>query len=1115
MFIGNRHLIIIVAILSFSNCSDTSKKHSKNAVAKLFHKVSSAHSGVHFTNTITERFEYFENFSYAYNGGGVALGDINNDGLLDIFFTGNEVRDKLYLNKGELKFEDITEKANIKTHDGWSNGVSMVDINLDGLLDIYACRGGYHDQDWNRTNLLYINQGSGTFIEASKMYGIDDPGYSTQAVFFDFDLDNDLDLYVVNRPNEFMLPIVEIISNKQNPNDYNRDKFYRNDNGKFVEIGKQIGLSKNFGYGLGVVASDLNGDGFTDIYVANDFDEVDYLYINQDGKFFENQIRESTKHISLYSMGVDIMDINNDGLEDIFVTEMLPSDHKRIKQSMPSMDIEGFNQLVDLGFHYQYMHNMLHLNQGNGKFSEIGKMSGVDKTDWSWSGLASDFDNDGRKDLLVTNGYKRDIFDKDVEDRIIEFFMANKAKYKSAQELIKNKSAEIINLYKPIKETNYLFKNTGDLSFKDVSQEWGFEDKSFSNGAAIGDLDNDGDLDIVINNLDDEAFIYENTSDSSNENNHLKIALSGSPDNPLGLGAKVKIFTGENIQYQEFKMVRGYLSSHEPIMHFGLGESQKIDSLVIIWPQGRQQLLTEVEVNQTLELNYSNASASLERKIERSEQQRLFSNSKTDFGLNFKHVENEYDDFRKEILLPHKYSRLGPGLSVEDINNDGKDDIYICGASGQQGMLYIQRDNGHFKPIDGPWKSNYLSEEISSTFFDANGDGLPDLYVVNGGNESLNGAPLLKDKIYFNKGNGNFSDASGILPNNAFSGSVAKSFDFDSDGDLDLFIGGRLAPQKYPMPASSYLYENRKGKFIDITKEAAPELLNLGLVTDVVWLDYDGNGLHDLVIAGEWMPITVFKNVNGKFRKISSEEVGFENTEGWWYSLEAGDFNSDGRADIIAGNLGLNYKYRASDLSPFVVYGSDFDNNGKSDIILGFEDDNKIYPVRGKECSTQQMPYLKNKYKSYQDFSSATITEMVGEDKLNNSLALKARTFKTTYFENNGDGSFSSQALPKLTQLSSVNDILIEDFDEDGHMDIVLAGNLYTSEIETPRNDASFGVFLKGDGKGNFVEKYPYESGLYIEGDTKGISSLVINGTKMIVVANNNDSLQLIETKNQ
>ncbi|PCJ96503.1 MAG: hypothetical protein COA50_06900 [Flavobacteriaceae bacterium] len=1098
-------IIVCLFGMLFWNCTSSEKETSTTETTALFRKVAPQSSGVHFVNHIKERFEYFENFSYAYNGGGTAIGDINNDGLQDIFFTGNEVGNRLYLNKGNLKFEDISEEAHITGMDGWNNGVSMVDLNADGLLDIYVCRGGWNDTDKARKNVLYINQGNSTFKEMAESYGLDDHGYSTQASFFDFDNDNDLDMYLVNRPSEFMLPIAEILKNKENPQDIHRDKLYRNDNGVFVEVGKEMGITRNFGYGLGVVTADLNKDGYVDIYVGNDFDEHDYYYVNQGGKGFKEQIKSTTNHISLYSMGVDVMDINNDGLEDIYVTEMLPSDRKRAKVSMPSMDVEGFNTLLDMGFYYQYMHNMLQVNQGNNQFSEVSKLGGLDKTDWSWAGLASDFDNDGKKDLLVTNGYRRDIFDNDVGLRLQEFFRANRSKYRSARALIADKSDEIINLYKPIKERNYLFKNTGDIAFEDVSEAWGFKEESFSNGAAVGDLDNDGDLDIVINNLDDKAFIFENTGIEANT--YLRINLKGPGKNLLGLGAKVEIRLGDEIQYQEFKMVRGYLSSMEPIMHFGFGAALKVDALTITWPDGKKQSIKNIQTNQILTLNYDEASDTGDFNTDLNK--KLFSSVVDKLGVVFEHQENDYNDYDQELLLPHKYSQFGPGITTADINNDGLEDIYICGAIGQSGAMYIQTKNGKFKLKRGPWQANGNSEEISAHFFDADGDGNQDLYIVCGGNEFKKGNPLLRDKLYLNRG-GVFKDASQQLPNKAFSGSKVTSNDFDGDGDLDLFVGERLIPQNYPKPASGYLYENNNGVFKDVTNEKGPGLKDLGLITDALWIDYDNDGDQDLIVVGEWMPVTVFEKSATGFEKMAPEKVGLKNTEGWWYSISAGDFDGDGDMDIVAGNLGLNYKYHASVEIPFEVFGSDFDKNGRNDIILGYKEDGAVYPLRGKECSSQQMPYLNGKFKSYKEFSLATIADMVGEKELEGALHFVANTFASTYFENNGSGSFNSQPLPNLAQFSSVNDIQISDFNLDGNLDMILGGNLYASEIETPRNDASYGVFMAGDGKGKFVPQSPFESGLYIGGDVKDLAIIKVQGTRMLVVAKNNKAIEVI-----
>lgn len=1108
---SNSKILLYLCAALIAGCSPSQKEKGNTLDTPLFKRVLSSHSGVDFINKVEEQYDRFEDFSYLYNGGGTAIGDINNDGLQDIFFTGNEVGNRLYLNKGNLQFQDITEKANLGKTKGWHNGVVMADINGDGLLDIYVCRGGWKDPREERKNLLFINQGDLNFKEEAEIYGLADFGYSNQASFFDFDNDGDLDVYIMNRPSEFMLPIAEILKNKENPGDEHRDKLYRNDNGFFVDVSYEMGITHNFGYGLGLVIADVDRDGFTDIYVTNDYDEHDYFYINQKGKGFKESIKSATNHISLYGMGADIMDINNDGLEDIFVTEMMPSDFKKAKISMPSMNVEGFNALVDMGFYYQYMQNTIQLNQGNRLFSEVAHLTKMDKTEWSWTILVADLNNSGHKDVFITNGYKRNIFDNDVDLRLQDFFNKNSSKYRSATDLISAKGDEIINLYKPIKERNYLFENNADLNFKDVSEQWGFLEESFSNGASLGDLDNDGDLDLVINNLDDEAFIYENTSNGTN--NFLRINLQGPTKNNLGIGATIALWHNNQQQYQEFKMVRGYLSSQEPWLHFGLGQANKIDSLIVTWPGGKKQFLKDIGVNKTVTLDYADATQPSENT--KKEAKHLFSFLEDHLGIDFMHKETNFDDYAMEPLLPHKYSQLGPGIAVGDINGDGRDDVYICGAKGQSGVLYVQGENGRFQAIDGPWQDNAVSEEISALFFDADGDGKQDLYIVNGGNEFPAGSPFYKDRLILNKGNGQFVDASSRLPENAFSGSRATVCDFDKDGDLDIFIGERIVPQNYPVAGSGHLYENRNGTFVDVTAAMAPELLNVGLSTDAVWTDYDNDGDSDLVVVGEWMPITVFRNNGNSFEKMEPIELGLENTEGWWYSIAIGDFDNDGDMDIVAGNLGLNYKYTASVEAPFEVFSSDFDHNGRRDIILGVNYDGERFPLRGKNCSTQQMPFLNQKYRSYSEFSSATIEDIVGEEALSNAVYGKAATFATTYFENQGNGTFSQRIMPVLAQLSSVNSIQVWDFNRDGNLDLLLAGNLFTSEIETPRNDAGFGAFLEGDGQGNFKAHYPNQSGLYLGGDVKDVKHIEVNGASLLVATENNAAVRLFKINHE
>ncbi|MEA1787095.1 VCBS repeat-containing protein [Arenibacter sp. GZD96] len=1102
-----KELLFCLCAALFTACS-LPEKHKEDALEiPLFKRVPFSHSGVDFVNKVDEQYDRFEDFSYLYNGGGTAIGDINNDGLQDIFFTGNEVGNRLYLNKGNLQFDDITEKANLGEAKGWHNGVVMVDINNDGLLDMYVCRGGWKDQREDRKNLLYINQGNLTFKEEAEIYGLADFGYSNQASFFDFDNDGDLDVYIMNRPSEFMLPIAEVLRNKENPTDDHRDKLYRNDNGTFVEASNEMGITHNFGYGLGLVTADVDRDGYVDIYVSNDYDEHDYFYINQKGKGFKESIKNTMNHIALYGMGADIMDLNNDGMEDIFVTEMMPSDFKEAKISMPSMNVEGFNALVDMGFYYQYMQNTIQLNQGNRSFSEVAQLTKMDKTEWSWSVLVADLNNSGHKDVFITNGYKRNVFDNDVDLRLRDFFNKNTFQYQSATELISAKGDEIINLYNPIKERNYLFQNNGNLSFNNVSEQWGFTEESFSNGAAVGDLDNDGDLDLVINNLDDHAFIFENIANGTN--NFLRINFKGPAKNTLGIGAKVEIWHDSQQQYQEFKMVRGYLSSQEPFLHFGVGQSKTIDSLAVTWPGGHTQWVKNVDVNKIVTIDYDASNAP--KATAKKEASYLFSFVEDQLGIHFEHKETIFDDYAMEPLLPHKYSQLGPGIAVGDINGDGRDDVYICGAKDQSGALFVQGENGRFRAIHGPWQDNAGSEEVSALFFDVDGDGNQDLYIVNGGNEFPVGSPFYKDRLLLNKGNIQFEDASHRLPNKAFSGSKVSVCDFDKDGDLDIFIGERIVPQNYPIPGSGYLYENQNGSFIDITAAKAPGLSDLGLITDAVWIDYDEDGNSDLIVVGEWMPITVFRNTGNNFEKMEHSTLGLGKSEGWWYAIDAADFDGDGDIDLVVGNLGLNYKYTASEEAPFEVYSSDFDHNGRRDILLSVNVNGEHYPLRGKNCSAQQMPFINQKYGSYSDFSTATIAEIVGTEALSKAMNGKAYTFATTYFDNNGDGTFTPSQLPSVAQFSSVNSIQIDDFNLDGHLDILLAGNLYTSEIETPRNDASFGAFLAGDGKGNFKVNYPSQSGLYLGGDIKDVKRIEVGGQPFLLVSENNKATRLVK----
>jgi len=1082
---------------------------SKNTITEdpVFRKIASAESGISFSNMVDENYQknYFDTFAYVYNGAGVATGDFNNDGLMDIYFAGNEVANKLYLNKGGMKFSDISQSAGVEGTKGWDNGVTLVDINNDGYLDIYLCKGGNKDTEEERRNLLYINQGNLTFKEEAKQYGLDDPNHSMHAAFFDMDNDNDLDMYLTNRPGSFYLGLSEMVAGKRKTPDDSRDKLYRNDNGKFVEIGKQAGINQNFGYALSVVTSDLNNDGYTDIFVSNDYADNDYIYINQKNGTFKDQVKTMTNHLSLFSMGADIADINNDGLEDILVMEMLPENYKRSKVSMPRMDVEGFWAIVDSGFHKQYMHNALHLNHGNGFFSDVSQMAGISKTEWSWSTLAADFDNDGQRDIFVANGYRRDLFDGDIQQKQDMYIQANAHKYASSEEMFTKGFKEYMDIYSPIKVRNYLFKNKGALQFENVSEAWGFKDSTFSNGAAVADFDNDGDLDLVINNLDGESDLYENVVNK--KNNYLRVQLQGPEKNADGIGAKVSLFSeGKLQQFFEQKLVRGYLSTNEPAVHFGLGKTTKIDSIVVVWPDGKSNSIAGVTANQVVKVNYQQAVSGIHHS---PVYQPLFTEM-TDQLLTtpFVHKENKYDEYVDQVLLPHEFSRSGPFVATGDVNGDGQDDFYIGGAKDQSGSLYMQQ-NGQFVVKSIPaFEADKKYEDMGAVFFDADKDGDADLYVVSGGSEFKEGSPMYQDRLYLNDGKANFTKASLSIPVTASSGSCITVFDMDGDGDLDIFRGGEVMPNQYPYAPQSYLLVNEKGTFVDRTNDIAPELSRVGMVKSAVSTDLNGDKIPELVIAGEWMAVKVFEYKKGKMKDQSSA-YGLQQTEGWWDKLTADDIDGDGDIDLVAGNLGENYKFKASVQKPFEVYAKDFDGNGTNDIFLARHlNDNTVVPIRGRECTSQQCPMILQKFPTYLSFAESDIFGILGEEEMKTALHHKAHVFSTVVFVND-KGKFSAKKLPLEAQLSTVNGIIVKDFDGDGKKDILLAGNKFDVEVETTPADASPGLFLKGLGDMNFKSYKPLESGFFAPYNVKDIQPIRLTNGTGILVSSNNDRLRI------
>lgn len=1103
------YLLFLCFISLLLGCDSESIGEENKPKSTLFENIKAEDSGVFFNNQISEdASNFFMVYNYAYNGGGVATGDINNDGLPDIYFTGNQVSNKLYLNQGDFKFKDITKNSGVSGNLGWSNGVVMTDVNGDGFLDIYVCKGGWKGSDGERQNLLYINNGDATFSEKALEYGLADRGFSMMASFFDMDNDNDLDMYLVNRPQKFNGTHASIKKGKAEQNPLYRHKLFENIDGKYVEVSFEAGIKNTFSFGLGLATSDFDKDGLVDVYVANDYFESDYYFKNNGSKKFEEKIESFSNHVAFYGMGVDVVDFNNDGYEDMMELDMTPSDHERSKINMASMDVAAYQRILAEGNHYQYMHNMLQVNNGNGFFSEVSQYAGVAKTDWSWSCLGADFDNDGLRDLFISNGFRRDVFDKDVSMEFKKYTSSVEKKQRSKEENL----VHIVNMFKENKIPNHIYKNKGNLKFESKIQEWGLEDASFSNGASLADFDNDGDLDLVVNNINDFAFVYKNNSEK-NGNNYLKIKLNGPEKNKMGLGAKITLYHQDSIQYHELKNVRGYLSSVDPIVHFGLGSLSIIDSLEVLWPDGRKNSMHKLAVNQMTEVNYKK-SQGIKRSIDKP-QKTIFKDitEKAFKGKKIFHEENDYDDFRDQILLPHKLSTEGPCIAVADINNDGFEDFFIGGATSFSSKIFLQTSEAIFEEhTPNPLIKDKGYEDVSAVFFDANSDGFQDLYVVSGGNEFQAGSRAYQDRLYINNGKGSFVK-SNVLPKINSSGGCVLPFDFDGDGDLDLFVGGRLVPKKYPKAAKSYLLENRNGIFKDVIKTIAPELEYIGLVTDACVADINANGSKELLVVGEWMAISIFEKSNSQYQKKDFSSLN--HTEGWWNCIEANDVDSDGDMDFVVGNLGQNYKFKASKEIPFYVFASDYDKNGTNDVFLAKNYKNKIVPVRGKECSTQQIPSLSRKFKTYGEFAKADIQDVLGSDTSQN-VTYKAHEFHSVLLKNN-NGVLTLEKLPFQAQFSTVQSALVDDFTNDGKKEVLLAGNKFNVEVETTRADASVGLLLTSNNSSG-LSVMPYvESGVYLPGNVKelkliNLGNKKLNPTHGVLIGVNNDCVRLLKS---
>lgn len=1092
----------------------------------LFQLKTAEESGITFNNVVVDTKEanllIYEGF---YEGAGLAIGDLNGDGLQDIYFAGNQVGDQLYINKGDLRFEEVTKDAGIVNRGGWSTGVTLVDINNDGRLDIYVCKSLYDDSPQLRTNELYINitpDGATLpkFREAAGEFGLSNFWRSMQATFLDYDRDGDQDMFLVNQP--------------PNPGAFSpiggmewRDtlfscRLYQNLGNRFTDVSKKAGILQH-GYGLSATVADFNRDGWPDIYVTNDYEAPDFFYLNQQDGSFKDAIHTSVQQISYFSMGSDAQDIDNDGWTDLIVLDMVAEDNYRLKANMGGMEPEKFWQIYHAGGHRQYMFNTLQLNRGvdqsgNLRFSNIAQLAGVSNTDWSWGPLVADFDNDGQKDLFVSNGILRDLRNTDavnqtqalVQQQTDDFIKNNpKAGEVNIWDVIDLQA--ILDLMPSEKLMNYAFKNVGQYQFEKAMSNWGLEQKTFSTGAAYGDLDNDGDLDLVLNNTNDVAFLYENQSNARDQH-YLRVQLVDNGLERSFFGSKVAIHYGDQAQYFEYINARGYYSASEAIAHFGLGKRSEVDSIVVDWHQGGRSVVKKVSANQMISIDYS--AVIKNRKADPMPPPLFTAIATKNTGLDYTHQENPFDDFNREVLLPHQMSMLGPAFCQGDVDKNGLEDLYLGGAKGQVGQLYLQQKSGQWqRHAEQAWQQDIAQEDVGASFFDADLDGDLDLYVVSGGNEAAVGDTYYTDRLYLNDGKGSFTKALQALPDLRESGAKVIPHDFDGDGDIDLFLGGRQIPGAYPSPANSYLLRNNWKEtgqltFVDITDTHAPDLQKLGMVTDACWSDFDRDGDLDLFITGTWMPPVLLINNDGKWKRNTS--LLPEKLNGWWYSIAAADIDQDGDEDYVLGNLGLNYKYKASPNEPFSVHYDDFDQNGTKDIVLSYYNFGEQFPLRGRSCSSQQIPLLKEKFPTYDLFASSTLPEVYGSSALSKAIHYEAYQFASICLENR-DGELVPHTLPVEAQFSSINDILIDDFDEDGITDLLVAGNLFGSEVETARNDAGLGLLLQGKGDFQFTALPMVESGISFPTEIKHLGLLDMGSKQWVIGVANNDQVSLLE----
>ena len=1119
LIIKHRFFPFLIAVIFLASASAQQPNDTK-----LFTLLAESSTGVGFRNDILETSNMFMYmYENLYVGGGVSVGDINNDGLPDIYFSSTLGSNKLYINLGNFKFKDITETAGVNGGDGIKTGINMVDINNDGWLDIFICKSGYKDPSL-RKKILYINNKNSTFTNRAAEYGLEESSFTIQSYFFDYDNDGDKDVFFVNHPSDFSKSMTipatiingKMVYNADTNTVYVSDRLFENRNGKFVDVTKKAGLITH-AFGLSASIADINEDGWPDIYVANDFNKPDFLFINNKNGTFTNKLSEYIKHVSFSAMGSDINDFNNDGHEDIYVVDMAVEDPVRQKQLFAvNQNYDKFQLLLKYGLYYQYPHNSLQLNNANGTFSEIANYAGVAETEWSWAPLIIDFDNDGWKDIYITNGLKRDITDWDYKVFVLDSIINSMNKGKAVDLNTWLQSIPSV----PTK--NYFYHNNGSLKFDNYTNTWTDAPPSFSNGAAYADMDNDGDLDLVVNNVDGPAFIFKNnTREISAASHYLRFRFYKSPGSTEEIyGPTVKLTNSKGqIQYQHYHPQRGFLSSMEHVLHFGTADETMIEKVEITFPNQKKIILENVRTDQVLTVYESNAiirNSTIATKLNTR-----FKDISTEGKLKYTQTENDFIDFKREPLIPYKCSRKGPYYAKADVNADGREDLFIGGASGSESKLMLQNANGSFtEKKQAVFTADKNYEDMSSLFFDAEGDGDMDLYVVSGGAEFKPGSNLYQDRLYINDGKGNFTNAANALPTEGFNGSGVTALDFDGDGDTDLFVGGHVIPGTFPKPDRSMLLQNNKGIFTDVTNQYAKALLNPGIVNQAVWADVDGDGKKELSITGEWMPLEIYSLQNGQFIKkqnavqivLPSQKdtlISMDAFSGWWYNMKAEDIDNDGRMDFVLGNRGLNSSIKGNIHEPATIYAKDFDNNGSYDAVLGYYIHGKCYPLYSRDQLIDQVPSMRKKFVRYRDYSGKTLDGIFTEAEKKNMEVFKTNFFASGVLMNEGNNTFRFIPFPEKAQLSTINDMVIDDIDNDGVKDILVCGNSDDPAVMVGVYDATSALLLKGTGKGNFSAVSPAENGLTVRGESRKMIYLKDKGKTTLIFLKNDDAAQV------